>query len=298
MSATPPTSMSSRLANLTQKLGFSGRSARQVLERAAELQLPFEPLTSPPESIWWNSGAPLQDLPELPRSALSGPVQDDKSAAHAALVKLIEQHTEEIQSFDLRKIDGLCAGGSNKPACITLEEYLAGLQQRQVRIISYKDFIKAISLPLPNFLRGHQVNLMQANWHGSRFFWAGDQHIEAFANAIVYARRREMEVQLPAELTTYQISKRGLQSLDSNYHILAMPTQAWSHADFMRLLVETGMPYARLSLKSNQSASEFLMLPKHSAEAVALGEGLLLAGAPDVSAYLHKLAQMTKSAQP
>jgi hypothetical protein len=32
------------------------------------------------------------------------------------------------------------------------------------------------------------------------------------------------------------------------------------------------------------------MLPKHNTDAVALGEGLLLAGAPDVSAFLHQLA--------
>ena len=290
MSFTPPPTMSSRLANLTQKLGLSGRSSRNVQERAAALRLPFEPLTRPPESIWWNCGAPLQDLPELPRSALSGPVQDDKTAAHAALVRLVERHTQEIESFDLRKIDGLAKNRGNMPSYTSLEECLAGVEQRQVRIISYKDFIKAISLPLPNFLRGHQIKLMQANWHGDRVFWDGEQHAEAFASAIVYARRREMEVSLPAELTTYQISQRGLKSLDISYYMLAMPTQAWSHADFMHLLVETGMPYARLSLKNHQSATEFLMLPKHNTDAVALGQGLLMAGAPDVSAFLHKLA--------
>jgi hypothetical protein len=286
--------MSSRLANLTQKLGLGGRSSRNVLERAAALRLPFEPLTLPPESIWWNCGAPLQDLPELPRSALSGPVQDDKTAAHAALVRLIERHTEELDSFDLRQIDGLANNRGNMASHTSLEEYLAGLEQRQVRIISYKDFVKAISLPLPNFLRGHQIRLLRASWHGSRIFWEGEQHAEAFASAIVYARRREMEVSLPAEVTTYRISQRGLKSLDISYHVLAMPSQAWSHADFMHLLVETGMPYARLSLKNQQSSSEFLMLPKHNADAVALGEGLLQAGAPDVSAFLHKLASIDK----
>jgi hypothetical protein len=290
MSATPPPPRSSRLANLTQKLGLSGRSSRHVLERAAELRLPFEPLLRPSDSIWWNSGAPLQDLPELPRSALSGPVQDDKTAAHAALVRLIERHTEDIDSFDLRKIDGLTGTRGKMPPCTSLEDYLAGMAQRQVRIISYKDFIKAISLPLPNFLRGHPISLLQANWHGNRVFRDGEQHAEAFASAIVYARRREMEVSLPAELTTYRISQRGLKSLDINYHILAMPVQAWSHAPFMHLLVETGLPYARLSLKGYETANEFLMLPKHSTDAVALGEGLLLAGAPDVSAFLHMLA--------
>lgn len=291
MSSTPPSSMSSRLAALSQKLGFSGRSTRQILESAAGLQLPFEPLHSPPESIWWRSGSSLQDLPELPRSALSGPVQDDKAAAHAVLVRLVERDWQNIESFDLRRIDGLAGGRLNPPSCTSLEDYLAGLEQRQVRIISYKDFIKAISLPLPDFLRGQQINLMQASWHGSRIFWAGEQHTEAFANAIVYARRRELEVSLPAELTTYQISQRGLKTLDSNYHILAMPVQAWSHSGFMSLLVNTGMPYARLSMKGSTHPSEFLMLPKHSAEAVALGEGLVLAGAPDVSAFLHQLAR-------
>ena len=289
MSTTPP-NMSTRLAFLTQKLGLGGRSARQVLERAAELKLPFEPLTTTPESIWWRTGARLQDLPELPRSALSGPVQDDKAAAHAVLVMLVEQHVQALDSFDLRKIDGLAGSRNNRPAFARLEDYLAGLEQRQVRIISYKDFVKAISLPLPNFLGAQPVELLQASWRGERIFWNGDQHLEAFASAIAYARRREMEVSLPAELTTYRISQRGLKKLDINYHMLAMPVQAWSHPGFMGLLVDSGIPYARLNLNNSPNAAELLMLPKHNAEAVALGEGLVLAGAPDVSAFLHQLA--------
>lgn len=288
MSATPPSSISSKLAFLTQKLGLGGRSSRQILERAAKLRLPFEPLSTAAQSIWWHAGTRLQDLSTLPRSALSGPVQDDKAAAHAVLVQLIEQHKQQIASFDLRKIDGL-AGGKGNPACVSLEDYLAGLEQRQVRIISYKDFIKAISLALPGFLGGQRIDLMQANWYGERFFWDGERNIEAFASAIVYARRREIEVSLPAELTTYVVSPRGLKKLDSKYHTLAMPAQAWSHPGFMGLLVKNGIPYARLNLKTNSPTAEFLMLPKHNADAVALGEGLVLAGAPDVSAFLHQL---------
>lgn len=289
MNATPPPTMSSRLAALTQRLGLGGRSARQLVERAAALRLPFEPLPAPQSSIWWGSGSRLQDLPELPRSALSGPVQDDKAAAHAVLVKLVERQQEEIARFDLRLIDGLAGGRDSDPTCASLEDYLAGLEQRQVRIISYKDFVKAISQPLPGFLGGKRIPLLQASWHGSRIFWNGEQHAEAFANAIVYARRREMEVSLPAELTRYRISPDGLKALVDNYHMLAMPVQAWSHPGFMGLLVDTGMPYARLSLAHSQSAHEFLMLPRHHADAVALGEGLLLAGAPDVSSYLSRL---------
>ncbi len=288
MSATPPSTLSSKLAALTQRLGFSGRSARQVLERAALLQLPFQPLSLAQPSIWWLSGAPLQTLPELPRSALSGPVQDDKAAAHAVLIRLVEQHTQHLDSFDLRAIDGLAGGNANQPDCASFEDYLAGFAQRQVRIISYKDFVNAISQPLPRFLAGERIQLLQARWHGSRFFWNSEQHAEAFANAIVYARRRELEVTLPAELTSYRISPSGLKHLEQNYHMLAMPVQAWSHPPFMSLLLDTGMPYARLSLLRSPNSAEFLMLPKHNAEATALGEGLLLAGAADVSAFLHQ----------
>ncbi|MBF7731282.1 DUF6685 family protein [Pseudomonas sp. N040] len=289
MSSTPTPSMSSRLGALTQRLGLSGRSARLLLERAAALQLPFGPVTLPPANIWWLSGPRLQLLPELPRSALSGPVQDDKSAAHAALVELIEQDTEQLEAFDLRLIDGLAGGKDNPPACASFEDYLAGLEQRQVRIISYKDFVKAISQALPRFALREPIHLLQASWHGNRVFWNGEQQVEAFANAIAYARRRGLEVTLPAALTRYRISPSGLARLEANYHVLAMPLQSWSHAPFMSLLVDSGIPYARLSLMSAADAAEFLLLPKSSAEASALGEGLLLAGAPDICVFLRQL---------
>ena len=58
-----------------------------------------------------------------------------------------------------------------------------------------------------------------------------------------------------------------------------------------RLLDAPGLPYARLSLLRYPDAPEFLLLPKDSPEAHALGEGLRLAGAPDVIAYLEALQQ-------
>ena len=285
MSATPPSTLSSRLSALTQRRGLSGRSARQVLERAALLQLPFQPLASWSASIWWLSGAPLQNLPELPRSALSGPVQEDKAAAHAVLVKLVEQQQQKLESFDLRAIDGLMGCKGNQPDCASFEDYLATLDQRQVRIISYKDFVSAISQPLPRFLAGERIQLTQASWHGSRYFWNGEHSTEILANAIVYARRRELEVTLPAQITRYRISPGGLKQLDTHYHMLAMPVQAWSHEPFMSLLLDTGMPYARLTLTRS---AEFLMLPKQHAQATALGEGLRLAGAADVCEFLRQ----------
>ena len=70
--------------------------------------------------------------------------------------------------------------------------------------------------------------------------------------------------------------------------MLAMPPQSWSDPHFMDLLL-TGLPYARLSLLRDPGAPEFLLLPKRNPDSAALGEGLRLAGAPDVVAYLRQL---------
>jgi hypothetical protein len=82
-----------------------------------------------------------------------------------------------------------------------------------------------------------------------------------------------------------------LAELRRRYHMLAMPVQAWSEPAFMSLLLDHGLPYARLSLLRYPNAPEFLLLPKDSPEANALGEGLRLAGAPDVIGHLEALQQ-------
>lgn len=144
---------------------------------------------------------------------------------------------------------------------------------------------------MPRFLAAEAVELRQASWYGERLFWAGEQHGEEFACAIAYARLRGLEVTLPAELTRYRLSASGLAELRRRYHMTAMPVQAWSEPAFMSLLLDNGLPYARLSLLRYPDAPEFLLLPKDSPEAHALGEGLRLAGAPDVIAYLEALQQ-------
>jgi len=285
-----PSTLTSRLAALAQRLGLAGRAPRQVLERASLLRLPFQALPMPPASIWWHLGPPLQRLVELPRGALSGPVQEDKAQAHAVLIRVVEQEQQQLDSFELCLVDGICGNDPAAPPYTHFENYAASESCRGVRIISYKDFVKTISQALPRFLGGERVSLRQASWYGERVFWAGEQHIEAFACAIAYARRRGLEVTLPAELTRYRLSANGLAELHKGYHVLAMPVQAWSDPAFMGLLLDNGTPYARLSLLRNPGAPEFLLLPKHNPEAMALGEGLRLAGAPDVVAYLKTLA--------
>ena len=213
----------------------------------------------------------------------------DKAQAHAMLVRVIEAQEQQLTSFDLRMIDGLSTCNPQQANHASFEAFAASEPCRQVRIISYKDFVKAISQALPRFLAGERIILRQASWRGERVFWAGEHHSEAFACAIAYARRRELEVNLPAELSHYRLSEQGLSNLQQHYHVLGMPNAAWSDPAFMALLLDNGLPYARLSLLGAPGSPEFLLLPKHSSEATALGEGLRLAGAPDVVAYLQQL---------
>lgn len=288
------TILASRLTALAQRLGLSGRVPRMVFERSRNLRLPFQQLPPALDTIWWQAGPPLQRLVDLPRDALSGPVQEDKAAARAVLMRVVEQEQQLFADFDLLKIDGLCGTPTADGEAFTSFEAFAATQTcRSVRIISYKDFLKTINQALPRFLGAEPIELRQASWHGPRLFWASEQQGEAFACAIAYARLRGLEVSLPAELTRYRISRSGLADLKQQYHVLAMPVQAWAEPAFMGLLLDTGLPYARLSLLRNPGAPEVLLLPKVSAEASALGEGLRLAGAPDVVAYLEQLESRT-----
>ncbi len=286
--------LASRLSALAQRLGLSGRVPRLVFERSRALRLPFQPLPITADSIWWLAGPPLQRLVNLPRDALSGPVQEDKAQARAVLMRVIELEQKTFPDFDLRRINGLCSPPPDMDGTFSsFEEFAATQTCRSVRIISYKDFLKTISTALPRFLAGEPIELCQASWYGERLFWASEQYGEAFACAIAYARLRGLEVNLPAQLTRYRISQYGLDELKQQYHMLAMPVQAWSDPAFMGLLLDNHLPYARLSLLRNPGAPEFLLLPKTSAEANALGEGLRLAGAPDVVSYIEQLHKRT-----
>lgn len=296
MSLSESSTLSSRLAALAQRMGLLGRGSRQIFARASALRLPFNPLPAAVESICWHEGPQLQLLLNLPRGALSGPVQEDKAQAHAALTQVVEAQTQQLHAFDLRMIDGFaCPVPAPGYACF--EDYAASEHCKQVRIISYKDFIKTISLALPRFLAGEPIELRQANWRGSRTFWSGETQGEAFAGAIAYARRRGLDVQLPANLVRFRLNETGLNDLQSRYHVLAMPEAAWSDPSFMGLLLDNAIPYARLSLLKKAGTPEFLMLPKEHQDATALGEGLRLAGAPDVPEHLRQLTVQPDAAE-
>ncbi|WP_028239299.1 DUF6685 family protein [Stutzerimonas azotifigens] len=289
-------SLTSRIANLANRLGLTGRTprARQILERASRVCLPFQPLPEPQPTIFWHDGPPLQHLLELPRGALSGPVKDDKDRAHAALQRLVRCDSESCAAFDLRQVDGVSAYRGERPAYYSLETFAATPACRQLRIISYKDCMRVLHKALPGLASGTPVELRQATWLGDRLYWAGDQHVEAFSSAIAYARLRGLELRQPARLTDYRLEASGLRALDEAYHVLAMPAPAWNDREFMRLLLDDKVPYARLTLMRSAGHSELLLLEKSHPNANALGEGLKLAGAPDMIGYLRDLPQITR----
>jgi len=290
----PMLSVMSRLARFAQHLGLTGKTPRQALEYASQIRLPFAPLSEPAPSIFWHDGPCLQRVIDLPRGALSGPVQEDKAKAHVALTRLVRKEVSAYPSLDLRQIDGISgqsADGNNYP---TFEAFAATPACRQLRVISYKDFVRTLGTALPGFEKQAPIELRQASWLGDRIYWAGEYHAEAFACAIAYARLRGLEVLLPCELTDYRLDSAGLQALDDEYHAVAMPAQAWSDRDFMGLLLDAKVPYARLQLLRDANNSELLLLDKRASAANALGEGLKLAGAPDMVRYLRDLPQITR----
>ncbi len=286
--------VTSRIARFAQRLGLTGKSARQVLEHASQIRLPFAPLSEPAPSIYWQDGPCLQRFVDLPRSALSGPIQEDKARARAALTRLVRQEQTAHAALDLRQIDGLGGQSADRAAYPTFESFAATPACRQLRVISYKDFVRTITSALPDFQSRAPIDVHQASWLGERLYWSGEHHAEAFACAIAYARLRGLEVNLPCELTDYRLDAAGLQALDNEYHAVTMPAQAWSDREFMGLLLEAKIPYARLTLLRNANNSELLLLDKRQPTANALGEGLKLAGAPDMVRYLRDLPQITR----
>lgn len=286
--------VTSRIARFAQRLGLTGKSARQVLEDASQIRLPFAPLSEPAPSIYWQDGPCLQRFVDLPRSALSGPIQEDKARARAALTRLVRQEQSTHAALDLRQIDGLGGQSADGATYPTFESFAATPACRQLRVISYKDFVRTITSALPDFQSQPPIDVRQASWLGERLYWSGEHHAEAFACAIAYARLRGLEVNLPCELTDYRLDTAGLQALDNEYHAVTMPAQAWSDREFMGLLLEAKIPYARLTLLRNANNSELLLLDKRQPAANSLGEGLKLAGAPDLVRYLRGLPHITR----
>ncbi|TWI53860.1 hypothetical protein IQ22_02471 [Pseudomonas duriflava] len=283
-------SLSARFLAFTQRLRL-GQNAGRILHRASRLELNFTALPPPSETVWWDEGLPLYHLIALPRGALSGPVQDDKAPAYELLNQLVQTRQISYPSFDLRWINGLYTRtpiAASTPIS-SFEELVATPECRpHARIISYRDFERTLSQalstgPLP-------LQLREANWRGSRLFWHGpEQHVCAFAGAVAYARLRGLEYLLPAELTSYYVDQKAVETLGAAFHVLAVHSSSWNERSFVKLLIDNAIPYARLTLPSEAEPLEWLLLPRQSPLSDALGQGLLMAGAPDVLERLRQL---------
>jgi len=275
------------LGTVGSLLGLGDYRLRQIYQRAALLRLPFTPPPPLSPSVWWPQTG-LAHLASLPRGALSGPVQEDKAAAHRALATLVNETQETHASLELRKIDGL-TGPPGEPFA-HLEDLVAGHPCRRFRILSYQDFERVISLALPRFLAGEPLRLLTADWLGGRLFWAGERAREALACAVVYARVRGLSVSLPAQVTCYRLGQAELAAFQEKYHALWMPPQVWTTAGFMHLLLENHIPYARLA-KIHPDYQEVLLLPRTRGRSNALGLGLRKAGALDAAYWLASLLE-------
>ena len=69
--------------------------------------------------------------------------------------------------------------------------------------------------------------------------------------------------------------------------MLRIPTEAWSEPTFMSLLLDTGLPYARLALFTGNPGVPVAAPQRRTRR--CLGEGLRAAGAADVVKYLKQL---------
>lgn len=257
---------------------------------AARIQLPFAGLEVPPLTISWKKNLYFQHLYELPRGALSGPVQEDKAAAHALLAKLVNKDIDTETIVDLRDVYGLTEPLAELTGMQDLETLAASKECRHIRIISYRDFEKTITQAIPLFLSDEPIYLRQASWLGESLFWSGEQHSYEFACAVVYARRRGLELPKRTHICRYSLNINTLQTVRQTYHMLIMPEQAWSDREFMAILLHSGCPYARLALNKAPAPLEVLLLPKNQATADTLGKGLLMAGAQDACEILLQLA--------
>jgi len=273
------------LGSVTQRLGLDSLRLKQIYRRAALLRLPFAPPVMPEDCIFWRDGAGMARLAQLPRGALSGPVQEDKAAALRVLSTLVKKTIEQRGALDLREIDGLNAAQAGSFA--HLEDFASSAQCRPFRILSYQDFVRTLNLALPGFPGEESIRLLAADWLYGRLFWAGEQQREAFACAVAYARLRGLAVTLPAQIERYQIDKAGLAALRAHYHVLVMPPSAWTSPGFMHLLLENNVPYARLA-RLHEGGQEVLLLPRNKARSNALGLGLREAGAVDIADCIAK----------
>ena len=256
---------------------------------AQQIRLPFTALAIGPVSICWKNNLYFS-IYMIYHSALSGPCCRSKAEAHSFLADIVTKTIDTNCIIDLRDIYGLSESVCGLQPLTNLES-LPPANSADIRIISYRDFEKTITQAIPHFLSDQPINLRQASWLGEKLFWASEQHSCELACAVVYAKRRGLDLPKRSYISRYSLNSDALKVLNKNYHMLIMPEQAWSDRQFMAILVDAGIPYARLTLTKPPSQNEVLLLSKRKKSSDNLGKGLKLAGAHDATEALLRLAQ-------
>lgn len=258
--------------------------SKKQVESGVRLDFPMLDLSSP--SIHWNKNVHLLNLVNLPRRALSGPVQEDKADAHALLKNVVTSEEYELAKFDLCDMYGFNTGDSGLLPYENLDRMTSSEVCRCIRIISMRDFEKVLNEVIPGFADTPVVELYASELLGLNYFWSDEQNTEKLACLIVYARRRGIPLQVAAKVTKAVVSRSALRFLSDCYHVLAMPASAWSDKSFMRYLIDFPVPYVRLPISRGSNQTEVLLLPRQSTNANILGEGLIAAGAQDAAMFL------------
>ncbi len=261
----------------------SAFSKKQV---QANVKLKFPSLDLSTPSIHWNKNTHLLNFANLAHRSLSGPVQEDKADAHALLKNVVDIEHYTLPSFDLCNLYGFNTDDNELVQHECLDS-LAGCNAcKSIRIISMRDFEKVLNQVIPDFDCAPRIQLYASELLGEKYFWSGQKNIDKLIGVIVYARRRGIAIQLPAEVSKAVINRNSLGFLSDCYHVLAMPAQAWADKNFMRFLIDYPVPYVRLPISRGDNPVEVLLLPRQNINANTLGEGLLAAGAQDAALFL------------
>jgi len=279
--------MSSFVKSLFNKLGFK-KTNNQALTELSANEAPIKPkvfdieFTTPkinPNSIWWQNAPKIHALAHLQRGSLSGPIQEIKTNVRDMLIKLFV--VEKIsQKVALKNITGLCGNIVGDAECSSMETLAVSEHCKKIHIISNLDFQKKLDRIIPK----NHIELVSAEWLNPHYFWQSKKNNLDFACVVAYARKRQIALELDANIKHYYVSRRGLAALQTNYFVLAMNDAAWRNPKLMSILFEQELPYVRLPL-----LFDALILPKKDSSSYKLGRDLLASNAIDIITLLKNL---------
>lgn len=257
-------------------------------ELCNSLQLRFPQLEAPEPKLHWQQSMHLRQLVNLPSNALYGPVQEDKANAWQLLKNLIEEQSISMNALDLRELYGLNHQSPELLACTSWEDMARSQACRNIRIISMRDYERAMAKATDHQQGAH---LLTTRWFNSSYYWAREQDSCDFIASLVYARRRGLPMVMPVQIHLVQVNEAAAKLLQQSYHMLGLHPTAWADTSFMHYLATYKIPYARLPLVHGSNGLDAILLPRNSALADAFGQGLRATGAPDLCEFLLRLNQ-------